>query len=340
MERTQDLFWNERWRLASLHRSDLVKIGLASGMVGLIYVLFHLQGNTADAAAFGRSVISWMVFRWGDSSISFGSADYSHGWLIPLVSLYVIWYRRDDLFKADKYISKLGLACLVLALLLHWLGAKSQHPRLSLFALIGVIWSIPFYLYGWKVAKILTFPAVFLVFCVPLNFLDDLTFPLRILMTICSTSVLNGLGIAAERSGSRIFSAAGGGYDSAPGDGFNFDVADPCSGLRSLMAMTALTAVYAYLVMPTLSKKWILFLCCIPLAIAGNIARITTVALVAETLGQDVATGLYHDYSGYVVFAVAIGLMVAVGGLLSTNFKEVLGKWKNAFSGPISSSSS
>ena len=103
--------------------------------------------------------------------------------------------------------------------------------------------------------------------------------------------------------------------------------------------MTALTAVYAYLVMPTVTKKWILFLCCIPLAIAGNISRITTVALVAETLGQEVATGLYHDYSGYVVFAVAIGLMVAVGGLLSTNFKEVWARWKSAFSSPTSSSS-
>jgi exosortase len=331
MEQTEQLFWNERWRLATLHRGDLIRIGMASMIVGLVWLMFHFQGNTPDIHEFGRSVLVWMKARWGDSSISFGSADYSHGFLIPIVSAYVVWHRRHDLYQASKSVNRLGLVCLIGALLLHWLGTKAQHPRLSLFALIGIFWSVPFYFYGWQFAKLLIFPCAFLIFCVPLNFLDELTFPLRILMTICSTGLLNGIGIAAERSGSAIYSVAGG--------GFEFDVADPCSGLRSLMAMTALTAVYAYLTQPTLLKKWMLFACSIPLAIVGNIARITTVALVAETFGQELATGLYHDYSGYVVFAVAIGFMVAVGGLLNSNPKEAWIRWKATLSGPMSSSS-
>jgi exosortase len=327
----EELFWNERWRLASLRRGDFYKIGLVSAMIGIGFILFHLQGNTSDIAAFGRSVLAWMVFRWSDSSISFGSADYSHGFLIPLVSGYIVWYRRKDLLAAEKKINWFGLVCLVGALFLHWVGAKAQHPRLSLFAVIGLMWSIPFFLYGWRVAKLLMFPCAFLIFCVPLGFLDSLTFPLRIFATACSTTLLNGLGIAAERSGSAIYSAAGG--------GFEFDVADPCSGLRSLMAMTALTAVYSYFTQPTALKKWILFACSIPLAIAGNIARVTTVGLVAEAFGQELATGIYHDYSGYIVFAVAIGLMVAVGGLLNVNPKEKLDQWRLALSGPTSLSS-
>jgi exosortase/archaeosortase family protein len=104
--------------------------------------------------------------------------------------------------------------------------------------------------------------------------------------------------------------------------------------------MTALTAVYAYLTQKTLLRKWILFLCCVPLAIIGNIARITTVGLVAEAFGERLATGIYHDYSGYVVFGVAIALMVAVGSLLNMNYKEVWRQWKHAYLDPISTSSS
>ena len=94
------------------------------------------------------------------------------------------------------------------------------------------------------------------------------------------------------------------------------------------MAMTALTAVYSYLTQNGVIRKWVLFLCSVPLAIIGNIARITILAVVAEAFGTDVAVGQFHDWSGYVVFAVAIGLMVAVGGLLNLNYPELWKKWK------------
>lgn len=321
MEIAQTRVWNERWRLATLSRDDLIRIGLFTVMIGLVFVMFHLQGNTTDVTAFGRSAILWMVDRWND-----GGGDFSHGWLIPFVSIGILWFKRRQLADVPKQESRLGLAVVVLALLAHWLGAKAQQTRLSLFGLILLIWGIPFYLYGKEVAKLLMFPCAYLSFCVPLNFLDSLTFPLRIFVTVAATGILNGLGIAAERSGSAIHSLAAG--------GFSFDVADPCSGLRSLLAMTALTAVYAYLTQKTLLKKWILFLSSIPLAIIGNMARITTVALVAEAFGEKLALGLYHDYSGYVVFSVAIGLMVALGSALNMNFMELRERWKYAVTNP------
>jgi exosortase len=252
--------------------------------------------------------------RWKDP-ISFGGADYSHGWLIPFVSLGIVWYRRKELWTAPRAMCLPGLGVIVVALAMHFVGAKLQQTRISLMALILLLWGFPLYLLGWRVARWLVFPCSYLVFCIPMNFLDSIAFPLRIFATVTSTALLNGIGIAAQRSGSAIYSAAGG--------GFSFDVADPCSGLRSLLAMTALTAVYAYLTQKTLLKQWALFLASIPLAIAGNIARITTVALVAEAFGERLALGLYHDYSGYVVFSVAIILMVGIGSLLNTDFRQV-----------------
>lgn len=327
MESTQPLFWNERWRMAALTRDDLVRIALVSGMVGMGFVLFHLQGNTADIRAFGRSVLLWMYTRWADSSASFSDTDYSHGFMIPLVAAWVVWYRRRDLRAARKNVNWVGLAMLIGALALHWIGAKAQHPRLSLFSLIGILWSVPFYLYGWQVAKILMFPCAYLIFCVPLNFLDDLTFPLQMVMIKSSAAILNGLGLEVAYSGTAM---------TVLQSGYDFDVAAPCSGLRSLLAMTALTSVYAYITQDTWWKKWLLFFCSIPLAIAGNMARITCIVVVAEVFGQSFALGTFHDYSGYVVFAVAIGLMVVVGGMLNADWKESWGRWRSQLSSPTS----
>lgn len=323
MESTGNTIWSERWRLAALSREELVRLGLASLIVGVAFILFHLQGNTTDVRAYGQSALFWMVHRWNDAG-----GDLSHGWLIPFVSAGILWFKRRELMSLPKNSSRVGLAVIVLALLLHWLGAKAQQTRLSLASLIMLMWGVPFYFYGWQVARLLLFPCAYLIFCIPLNFLDSLTFPLRIMVTIAATGLLNGLGIEAQRSGSAIYSTAAG--------GFNFDVADPCSGLRSLLAMTALTAVYAYLTQKTLVKQWVLFLASIPLAIIGNIARITTVALVAEAFGQKLASGLYHDYSGYVVFSVAIGLMVGVGSMLNLDYRGAWQRWKQRLLSPTS----
>ncbi len=319
--------WSERWRLAALEKAELIRLGLLSLSVGMIYILFHVQGNTTDVGVYSRSAFAWMIHLWNYTD-GFGGADYSHGYLIPFVSLGVVWLKRHDLARAVKSVSAMGLAVVVLALVLHWMGVKAQQTRLSLFGLIVLSWGIPFYFYGWQVAKQLIFPCSYLVFCIPLNFLDTLSFPLRLFAAWASTHILNGLGIAAERSGSAIFSGAGG--------GFSFDVADPCSGIRSLLAMTALTAVYAYLTQKTLIKKWLLFLCAIPLAIIGNMARIATIALVAQALGERIALTLYHDYSGYVVFGVAIGFMVAIGAGLNMDYRKAWQKWKHANLSPTS----
>jgi len=302
---------SERWRLAALERDAVLQLGFMSVIIGLVFALFHLLCNTV-AGVNSQSAFVWMVARWNDK-ISYGGADYSHGWLIPFISLGVLWVKRRDLLSAPKAVNQWGLAVIVLALLIHWLGAKMQQTRLSLGSLILLLWGLPLYFYGWPTAKILIFPCAYLIFCIPLTFLDTLAFPLRLFVTHQATGLLNTLGIVARQDGTAI---------RAPGV-FEFDVADPCSGLRSLLAMTALTAGYAYFTQKTLLKKWILFLACIPLAIIGNVARVITVALVASALGDKVALGLYHDYSTYIVFTVAVGFMIGIGLLLKTDFTQL-----------------
>ncbi len=311
-----DLIWSERYRLAALSRQEWLGAFWGAVIVVFLFVLFHYLGNTVEDVN-SRSAFHWMVARWSDK-VSFGGADYSHGWLIPLVSLFVVWYRRKEILDAPRSVCNWGLAVIVVALLMHWVGAKMQQTRLSLAALILLLWGFPLYFFGWQVARRLIFAVSYLVFAIPLNFLDVVSFRLRYFSSAVATNLINALGVAVRRDGVRLYAESG----------FNFEVADPCSGLRSLLAMTALTAVYAYFTQRSFWKKWALFICSMPLAVAGNIARIVTVGLVAEAFGERVATGIYHDWSGYIVFTVAILLMVGVGSLLNLDYRTFWRRWK------------
>lgn len=318
--------WSDRWRLAKLENGDFVRIGLWSAIVGMIFVLFHCQGNTTDLSHFGRSALLWMVSYWNDAA-AFGGADYSHGWLIPIGSIFLIWLRRNEIRLAERRISYLGLLVVVLALLLHWAGAKSQQTRVSLLGLVTLTWALPFYFCGWQVARQILFPCAYLIFCIPLNFLEDMTTPLRMVATVCSTALLNGLGCHVENTGFAIKSVGS--------DAVQLDVADPCSGIRSLLALAALTSFYGSLTQRSQWKKWLLFFSAMPLAMIGNIARITSVGLISQAFGNRLAE-YAHDYNGYIVFAVALGLMLVIGNLLNMNLHEVRERWRHALLSPTS----
>jgi exosortase len=322
MSRENDLgtmtIWSDRWRLGALSRVELMNIGMVSALVGCLFVLFHLLGNRVENVN-SSSAFSWMVARWNDKE-SFG-ADYSHGYLIPVVSLWVVWYKREALFAARKQVCQLGLAVIVMALMMHWVGAKMQQTRISLVSLILLLWGIPFYFYGWEVAKHLIFPCSYLFFCVPLNFLDSLSFPLQQVATEVSYNILVGVGLDVQRVGTMLTSPY-----------FQLNVDAPCSGLRSMLAMTALAAVYAYYNQRGLIKKWILFVLSVPLAVLGNIARVLSIAFVSKCLGQEVGAGLWHDWAGYFSFSVvSISLLIWASSLLNKNYREAFRSWKEAY---------
>jgi exosortase len=271
-------------------------------LLGLV-LLYGVYGNTQNVDGNGRSAILWMVRRWGAGS------NQSHGWLIPLVSLYALWRRRRELAAAPGHVNGWGLAVVIAALALHWVGMRAQLTRVSLFSLVLLLWGLPLYLLGWRTARQLVFPCGYLVFCIPLGFLNTLTVPLRLMASTISAGLLNGIGIPVLRRGTMLRALGGG--------GINLDVADPCSGLRSLLAMAALTGAYAHFTQRKGWRQWVLFASAVPIAMAGNIVRIAAIAVVGRFFGQDAALTLYHDYSGYLVFVVAVLLMVAMGRLLS-----------------------
>ncbi|NQU39063.1 MAG: exosortase/archaeosortase family protein [Lentisphaerae bacterium] len=285
----------------------------------LLFVLFHFWGNRSNVAMESSSLFRWIGSQWINPG-----GDFSHGWMMPLISIGIVWMHRRELASAPRYQDGRGLILVILSLALHWAALRAQQPRVSLVALATLLWSVPFYLYGWPLARWLLFPCGYVLLSFTSYILVAFAFPLRIMASALSTVILNGLGIAAVRNGTIIHSAAGG--------AFSFNVADPCSGLRSLAAMTALAAPYAYFTQRSLPRKWMLFAFAIPLAMLANAARIVTIAIVAELFGQDAAMSLYHDYSGYLVFFLATLLMIGAGALLHINLTELLQRWKKNFS--------
>ena len=249
-----------------------------------------------------------------------GEEDMSFGWFVPLFSLYVLWTQRTALAAAVRQgsFSVAGLVASLPFLGLALLGTRGVQLRLELLGFIGLCVTVPWTFFGGRCAKLFLFPAGYLLFCIPLaTFLDFVTIHLRYLASSTALAVLNGFGLSAVREGTAVI--ARGAHP------FAVDVAEPCSGLRSLFALMALTAGYAYFNQPTWLRRGVLFLCAIPLAVAGNVARIVSICVVASCTDPQFATGFYHDYSGYIVFIVAILLMVVAGELIDRVFPERAG---------------
>ncbi len=268
------------------------------------------------AAVFAAMVPGFRTLLFSHAPMVFNDRmeDMSFAWYVPIFSLYVVWSERRKILGSVGKPSLAGLFAVLPFLALGFLGTRGVQVRFEILAFAGLLWSVPWALFGWRTAKALVFPAGYLLFCIPLaTFLDVITVHLRLLASSVAYATLQGFGADVVRRGSMILAADG---------SFSIDVAEPCSGLRSIFALMALTAAYAYFNQPTWLRRGLLFASSVPLAILGNVVRILTICLVAQYASKDFATGFYHDYSGHVVFIVALLLMVAVGESISRFFED------------------
>ena len=236
--------------------------------------------------------------------------DMSFGWLVPVFSLYVLWTSRREIKESVGKPSILGLLACLPCIAVALVGTRGLQLRLEQAGFAGLCIALPWAFFGWRTAKLCVFPAIYLLFTVPLaTFLDAVTIHLRLLASGTAFAVLKGFGVEVVQHGTAIIAQGA--------HSFNIDVAEPCSGLRSLFALMALTAAYSWYTQPTGMRRIALFACALPLAVLGNVVRILTICMCAAWGSADFAMGFYHDYSGYVIFIVAISLMVACGEFIS-----------------------
>jgi len=290
----------------------------AVGAAGLaLFVYAYFVAKTCASGVHPLSLFGWLWTYWG------WGADYAHGYVVPVIALGLfVWKWRKGLHRVTLGTASGGLVVISAAVAMYWAGVKAANARLVAGSFVVLVFGLVMYLAGWAWAKEMWFPCAFLFFMIPLNFLDAyVSFPLRMFVAHVSTVTLNLIGVQVYQEGTGIYSQLN------PPRFMPLEVADPCSGIRSLVALVALTSLYGYVTMTRAWKKWVLFASSIPLAVVGNLARITTVALVAQGFGQDLAMKVYHDYSGYIVFSLAILCMIGLGAALNVNYRDALHHW-------------
>lgn len=237
-----------------------------------------------------------------------GSGDFSHGFFVPLVSAWLLWIRRDELRAAEVRVFWPGALLLGLAIFQYSVGVAASEFYLQRTSSVVFLGGWILLLFGPRVARLCLFPVVFLLFAVPppMLVLNWIAFPLQLQASHFTETLLGIVGVPAERSGNVIHLET-----------VSLEVAQACSGLRSLVTLLALGAVLAegsLLPGPRrphgILPRTVLFLAAVPVAVFVNSLRVAATAVVAAKGGLVVTSGWVHEMAGLVMFALSLALLL------------------------------
>ena len=246
-------------------------------------------------AVFGRTFV--MLVRTWDTN-----PNYSHGYLIPPVAVFLFWREWRKFVAGIGRGSVWGLALVAIALLGHIFSIRAGVFMTQGYSFVVLLFGLCLFMFGGRATRLVWFPLGYLVFMLPMPpyLVNVVSFQLKVFAARAGSLAAAKLGIPLVRSGMTIHLAGG-----------SLRIADPCSGLRSLIALVALGALFAYLLDGNAWKRIVLFVSSVPLAVAANIVRISVLCVVASVWGADAALGFFHNFSGLMLFLIAfIGLVI------------------------------
>lgn len=278
--------------------------GLFFSLLALWFALFHWLGNSTFGYTDTPSLFGWLNWVYNISP------DEAHGKWMPFVVLALFWWKRHTLMEVPKQVWWPALGLIVFGLVLHILGYLIQQTRLSFLGFLAGVYGLMGLTWGYSWLKASFFPFFIFLFSMPLGTLaESITVPMRHIVTMLSVGISHtGLGIDVYRQGTLIYGT----------QGFQFDVAPACSGIRSLIALLALCTIYGFVTFKASWKRLLFMALAFPLAVAGNVFRITGVIVAAEAFGQKAGAAIEQHF-GFVTFAVAIGCVMALGYFLREN---------------------
>ena len=239
--------------------------------------------------------------------------DYSYGYLIPLVVLYIIWDKRERLASIAGKFSWKGFLFVGVAFCLFWLGELGgEYLTLYIslwFMITGLLWVH----LGWNKLKALAFPLVMLLTMFPLpNFLyGKVSLQLKLISSKLGVYMMQAAGMSAFRQGNIIDL------------GFTqLQVVDACSGLRFLISLIVLALLLAYFTRMSFWKKAVVVISAVPLSVITNSLRIAVTGILHEHFGARVADGFFHGFSGVLIFMVSLALLLVEIWVLKKLFPE------------------
>lgn len=252
-------------------------------------------------------VLIGLVRQWASDE------DVGHGFFVPVVAGYIIWKRRGQLAAHEPVPNYWGLAVVMLGaiqMLLGTLGAQIFVARAAfLVSLVGAI----LFLGGARALKMLAFPLFLLVFMFPIPAIlyARITLPLQLFASSVAETVLNLVGIPVLRDGNVLELA-----------NQRLSVVEACSGIRSLMSLGFLSLIYAYFFDQKVWMRWVLLPATIPIAIAANASRVALTGVLSD-YRPDLARGAFHLFEGWVLFLVALTLLIAFHQLVNRIYLAV-----------------
>ncbi len=230
-------------------------------------------------------------------------AQYSLAYLVPCVSAYFVWQKWAEVKALPRSSARYGLVLIIIALVLHLVGTVLDVSGFSSLSIVFMLIGGCAYLHSAGLVRLLWFPLAYTVFAVPVpgGVIDKVGFPMQLFASGATAHLLQLVGIPVVRAGIQLNV-----------DGYGFEVAQACSGISSLVALVGVTAVFAYVTRLPNAYKWMLFALSAPIAIAANIMRITSVALLGHLYDWDVAMALHKWAASPILFMFALLLLFAI----------------------------
>lgn len=257
--------------------------------------------------AFYYDTFKWLVDSW------MNNVYYSHGFIVPIISGYIIWKMRKDLINIERKESQEGLVIFVEGMILQGVAILYGIRFASGLSLVITIFGIILYMYGWKFANKVKFPILFLLLAVPLPFIDVVTPPIQSFSAVAASNLANMFGTPTSIDGLVLKTQAG-----------SFEVALECSGMKSIISLLTLSVVYAFMLEGGSLMKSTVILSAVPLAIMGNILRIVLTLIVANTYGKDSTMTYFHDFSDVILFGIVVFGLLSIANMFGKlKFKEI-----------------
>jgi len=272
---------------------------ISAALLGVAgFVLFQFFGNNVHSYFDTDSLFVWWAMQWINPR---SQSEYGPLILLAAIGL-AVWNWRRSPEEDNGPRPSMALVIIFAGVFLHAGGLIIEQARVSIVGLLFYLNGLAWLAGGQRAGRATAFPLAFMMFALPLEFFfDEFGFYLRLAVIQSSTALAHLIGIDVIRNGTHLIS---------PDGSFNYDVEPACSGIRSLVALTALTLLVGYCSFRTWWRRLLLLAVAFPFAYLGNVARIFTIILAAEWFGQDAGL-IVHEWFGFIVFIIVLGLALA-----------------------------